>query len=47
VFNFTGVLFPFVVPKELFSEQSEHRKIIEMGVPEGVPPGYKYRQVSL
>ena len=33
-------------PKESFSEMKEHKKIIEKGVPEDVPPGIKGRRVS-
>ena len=33
-------------PKEAFSEMKEHKKIIEKGVPEDVPPGIKGSRVS-
>ena len=37
---------PTAPPKELFCEMKEHKKIIEKGVPEDVPPGLKGRRVS-
>lgn len=32
--------------KEPLSELTEHKKIIEKGIPEGVPPGLKHKRVS-
>ena len=34
-------------PKELFCEMKEHKKIIEKGIPEDVPPGLKATRVSI
>lgn len=36
----------FKVNKEPFSEMKEHKKLIEKGKPDDVPPGYRYRTVS-
>ena len=33
-------------PKEALSEQKEHKKLIEKGKPEDVPPGIKHRKVG-
>ena len=47
VFFFFFLLCSSVAPpKELFCEMKEHKKIIEKGVPEDVPPGLKGRRVS-
>lgn len=45
---FTGLpACNFLEVKEKFCDQSEHKKILDKGLPDDVPPGYKHRQVGL
>ena len=36
----------FEVKKEALSEMKEHKKLIEKGRPDDVPPGFRFRTVS-
>ena len=38
-------IFPTVTPKEPLSEEKDHKKVIEKGKPDDVPPGIKNRNV--
>ena len=45
LFAFICFLF-FLEEKERFCNQSEHKKILDKGIPDDVPPGYRDRHVS-
>ena len=46
IHTYTMGMYVCIDTKDPLSELTEHKKIIEKGIPEGVPPGFKHKHVS-